>query len=96
MTYMGISICVPTGPSADRICKFNGTPIWLIILIVVVCLAVVGGIGFIVYKKVILPRKNNQGYVKQGSEPALQWLLKLPFKELFLYYSKLLIRISLF
>ncbi len=33
----------------------------------------VGGIGFIVYKKVILPRKNNDGYIRQSTEPALHW-----------------------
>lgn len=56
-------------------CRFpsSGTPTWLIILIVVISLAVVGAVGFIVYKKVILPRKNNQGYVRQSSEPALHW-----------------------
>jgi len=72
---MGLSVCVPTGELASELCRFpsSGTPTWLIILIVVIILAVVGGIGFIVYKKVILPRKNNDGYIRQSTEPALHW-----------------------
>lgn len=69
MGTMGINICVPTGEAADRICQFP-MAVWLIVLIVVLSLAVVGVIGFVVYKKVIVPRRN-QGYVRQGSEPAL-------------------------
>ncbi len=55
MIYMGLSVCVPTGELASELCRFpsSGTPTWLIILIVVIILAVIGGIGFIVYKKVI-------------------------------------------
>ena len=73
MIYMGLSLCVPTGELASELCRFpsSGTPTWLIILIVVISLAVIGGIGFIVYKKVILPGKNKDGYIRQSTEPAL-------------------------